>query len=192
MKIATWRWLSCGVLAFSMCLLARNSLFSADEDSKKAVAAAQKDVLELAEGKGNAQDVAKKHALEHVMHGFKLKNKGGIGVEGVAAPNKNGIEAQVITVAKTPMTKMELAKMSAGLIKMAQATQAIGKVAAYHKVDKPKEQPEWDKYNKDMMQQSEALIKAIKSMDPTAVKMVGNKLNQACNECHGKFRDANN
>jgi cytochrome c556 len=43
---------------------------------------------------------------------------------------------------------------------------------------------------KDMIESSESLKKAVQAGDTKAVKGAAGKLNQSCNECHGKFRDS--
>ncbi len=188
MRLFTRRWLACGLLALTLCLLHITSSLNGQAGTTSRIAAARKDILELVAGKGDPKDLARKHSLEDVMHGFKLKVKDGIGVEGVAAPNKNGIEAQIIALSKTAMTKDELAKMSKGLIQMAEITKAIGRVGSHHKLDNPKDQADWDTFTKDLIQQSEALLKAIKSADPVVVKTAASKLNKNCTDCHKRWR----
>ncbi len=170
-----------------------NGLGSAQANKAK-VEAAQKDVLDLVNGKGDPAALEKKHALEDIMHTMKRKDKGGIGVAGVPATTapKDGIEAQVQELAKGTKTAAQIKMMDPGWTKMAETIKAIGKISAHHKVDKPKDQPKWDKYNKDMIEQSEELIKAIKAKNPAMIKAAGSKLNQSCNECHSDFRDTTN
>src|SRR5690349_16200226 len=115
MRVWTQKWLGGGLLALGLCLLTWNDSIRAEAEDKKAAEAAQKAILDLSQGKGNAKQVAEKNTLDHVMRGFKLKTKGGIAVDGF-----NGIEAKVISLAKTPLTKDQLTKESAGLIKMAE------------------------------------------------------------------------
>lgn len=182
MTIISRKWLACAVLALGLCLMAKTSTYSADDDDKKAAAAAQKAILELAEGKGNAAALAKQHTLDHVMRSFKLKTKGGIDV-GVMP----GIEAKVIALSKKEMAKGDLSKESASLTKMSDVIKAIGDISGNYK--QKKDQKDWDKYMKDMIDQSAELKKAVKGMDTKAVKGAAGKMNQACNECHGKFRD---
>jgi cytochrome c556 len=188
--------LTSGVLVLSVCLLAVSSSYSADDpDEKKANKEAADAVLKLAKGSGNAQDIAKKNQIEYVMHGFKLRNKGGIGVGAKAgAVTPDGIEAKIINLAKKALQKGDLAKEADGLTQAAKVTKAIADISEFYapkekKADKdPKE---WKKYNDDMKMGADALIDAIKSGDPMKVKMAAGKLNQSCNECHGKFRDSN-
>lgn len=174
--------LACAVLALSLCLLAQNRSFSAADDDKKAAAEAQKAILDLAQGKGDPAALAKKYSLDHIMWAFKLKSKGGIDV-GVMP----GVEARIIALSKKELAKGDLAKEAASLTKMADVTKAIGDISAHYK--QKKDQKDWDKYMKDMIDQSEELKKAVKGMDTKGVKTASSKMNQACNECHGKFRD---
>ncbi len=186
MRTSTPKWLAGGVLAVGLCLIASASR-SADDDDKKEAAAAKKAVIELAEGKGDAKTIAKKYTLDHVMRSFKLVTKGGVKIPGT----EPGLEAKIQKMAKTPMAPNDLAKDSAGLIKLTEVTRAIGQIAAQTKI-KPaagKTQKDWDKFNKDMIEGAENLARAIKSGNPAMVKMAAGKLNQSCNECHGKFRD---
>ncbi len=182
MLVFSRKWLACAVLALSLCLLARNSSFSADADDKKAAAEAQKAILDLANGKGDSAALAKKYSLDHIMWAFKLKTKGGIDV------GFNGIEAKVIALSKKELPKGDLSKESANLTKMADVVKAIGQISAHYK--QKKDQKDWDKYMKDMIDQSAELKKAAAAMDPKGVKTSAGKMNQSCNECHGKFRDS--
>jgi len=172
-----------------LVLLLAGIAASADDDKLKAAAEARKDILELADGKGDPKAILGKHGLEATMYGFKLKGKGGIGVQGVQVAGKNGIEAQIIALAK--QGPANLGKDAAALTKLAEHTKAIGEISANHKVKAAagKTQKDWDKYNKDMIESSENLIKAIKGGAAKDVKTAASKLNQSCNECHAKFRD---
>src|SRR5262249_32772502 len=145
-------------------------------------------LLELSQGKGNAKDLAEKHSLEHLARAFRLKSKGGIGLDLEVEATKNGIECKIIMLVKKDLAPEELAKESAALIKMAQIIHAVGEIYAHvpHRNDKGKNV--WDKYNKDMIQGSQRLIEAIKSGNAKAVRTAAGKLNQSCCECHAIIR----
>ncbi len=169
---------SLGVLGLGLLFCAGTS--SGNDASNKAV-------LELAEGKGDPKTILKTHMLEEVMKAFKLQSKGGLKIAGT----EPGLEAKIQKLAKTEMAPAGIARDSAGLIKLTEVTRAIGQIAAQHKVTPAagKTQQQWDKFNKEMIEKAENLARAIKSGNPGMIKMAAGKLNQSCNECHGKFRD---
>jgi soluble cytochrome b562 len=212
MSLNTLRWAASGVLALCICLLAGPLVSSADDTDKKEREknikndkAAADDVIKLADGGGVAKDLAKKHEIGHVMHGFKLRTKDGMppinGRAGIGVGDKpgaiepDGIEAKIINLSKKkPMSKAELTKEADALVKAAKITRAIAEINEFYTPEKKmgdKDPKDYRKYNQDMIKGSDDLIDAIKKGDPMQVKKVASKLNQSCNDCHGKFRDNN-
>jgi hypothetical protein len=190
MRIHTVKKSVFGLLALSLGLLAGRSTFSApDEDDKKATAAAREAVIGLAQGKGDARSISEKHALEHVMNGFKLRTKGGIGVGSQGDGIKpDGIESKIQALTKGKMSPDDLRAQGPALIKMIQITRAIGDISAFYP-DPAKKDPEaWKKFNEDMIKATKDVQDAIKGNDPTKLKKSVSMLNTSCNECHEKFR----
>jgi len=201
MSLNLLKWTASGVLALSVCALAVSSSLSADdkdkekEEERKAVLAARTDVLKLANGGGgDPQAVAKKHMIEHVMRGFKLREKGGIGLgEKPEAITPDGIEAKILLWATKKLpTKQDLSKDSAAYVKGIEIVKTIADINEFYapKEKKGDKDPvKWKKFNEDMKVASKSLIEALKATDPGKVKIAAGKLNQSCNDCHGIFRD---
>src|SRR5262249_10991961 len=82
---------------------------------------------------GEAEAKKKEMDLEAVMHGFKLRNKGGIGFgeKPSANPTTDGIEARIIALSKKELTKKEAETQEKDLITMAQISAAIASVAIH-------------------------------------------------------------
>src|SRR4051794_5272661 len=89
------------LLAMAVALLAASSSQSADEDDKEQFKEAQKVIARIASTRGGdrqaAANAARKYTLEQVMHAFKPRAKGGMGVgdtPGKVTPD--GIEGKII------------------------------------------------------------------------------------------------
>lgn len=191
MSIHMSKWVACGALTLGVCLLAGVASRGADDD-KKLQAEVNKAVIALAEGKGDAKDLAKKYAIENVMRSLKLRDKGGIGIGKTKGTGPDGIEARLINLGKKAPTKGDLSKQGDDLTKAAEIVVAIGKISEYYapKEKKGDKDPKvWKKYNEEMIKNSKDLVDAIKSADGMQVKAAATKVNQACNECHSIFRD---
>jgi Cytochrome C' len=167
-----------GVLALSLCLLAGTNSFRADDDDKKAAAAAKEAVIKLAEGKGDAKDIAKNHTLENVMHTFKPAVKG-----------TKGIEGRILDLAKTQLPPGTLKKDAADLAKMMEITRVIGDISAYYDDPAKKNPRAWKKFNAEMIEATKGMQEASKGGNPAKVKTAANRLATSCNECHTMFRD---
>jgi len=186
------------VLALGLCLLAVRSSFSYDDDDKKAklkeLAEARAAIIELSQGKGDPKAIAKKHELGYVMAAFKLRAKNGIGVGPAAVsgnPKQDGIEAKIINMTGGKrMSRDELKAQTQDLIKMLEIAKAIGDIAtAENYPEEAKKDPKkWKKYNDDMVQVLKEAKEVVKSGDPMKVRVVFNKLDAACKECHTEFK----
>jgi len=185
MRIHVVKWSLCGTLALGLCLLAGTSSYSAD---KAEVVAARQAVLDLAAGKGDPKDIAKKHQLEDVMTGFKLRSKGGIGFGPAAAPGPDGIEAKIIALSKRELPAEQLKKEAADIAKMIDNTKAIGEISAHYTDPAKKAPAKWKKFNDDMIQATKDVQDAVKGNNPAKVKIAIGKLSSSCNDCHTEFR----
>lgn len=132
-------------------------------------------------------EALKKMDLEGVMHLFKLRDKGGLGVgDKPGAVKPDGIEAKIIQMAKKaapadakpPATDM-------GYIIAVIADVATGKCPVDKKTGE-KDPKDWAQWSKDMKDGAMELAKA-KSADEA--KKAAAKVNTACNNCHGVFRE---
>lgn len=190
MRIQAMKWTVCGVLALGLALLAvRNSSNAAWQNEKAQRAEAKKAIEDLADGKGDAIEIAKKHELENIMLGFKLRSKGGFGVGAKGQIMPDGIESKIQALTKGKMSPAQLMKEGPALIRMAQITKAIGEVAAHYPDPAKKDLKAWKKYNEDMVKSAKEVQDAIKGNDPTKLKSSVSRLSTSCNECHEKFRD---
>jgi hypothetical protein len=162
-----------------------------EEDAKKLakIKAAGAAVDLLTQGKMKAADIQKAHDLEFVMYVFKPSSKGGLG-------KGDGFEVRIKDLASKkapPLAKAALAAEADDLIRLATVTKAIAEVNDFYtptKKEKDKDPKDWRIYTGEMKQSSMDLIDAVKGMDPDAVKKAATKLNNACSQCHAKFRDA--
>ncbi len=170
---------------------------AADED-KEAREAIEKLAETVAKGdkdaaKKQAEEVAKKVELSAVMETFKLRAKGGRGVGKTAnAITPDGIEAQIMGLAKKEPAAAALNKTAADLEEMANITTAIAFLAEAHTPKKKvgdKDPKDWKQWVQDMQAASGDLAKAAKAKDGPGIKTAATKLNSACNNCHGVFRD---
>jgi hypothetical protein len=160
---------------------------------------ANKDILDLAkdlqEGKDGATkvaDIRKKYELEEVMHGFKHSTKGGIGYEGGPRGATDGIEMKVINLSKKELSAAELAREKQALVKLAYINAAIADVATKFAPTAPKGgkgAKEWNAYAADMKKSALDLSAAAKGSDASRLKKAAANLTNACNGCHGDFRD---
>jgi soluble cytochrome b562 len=171
-----------------------------DDEDDKEIKAAQKDVLDLTKdvtgGKAD-KDIAEKagkikkkyEELNTVMHIFKPKAKGGIGL----GKNGEGIELKIISLGKRKLAGPALTKEKDELIKMADINVAMAAVAKHYAPSKPKGgkgKKDWDGHADDMKKAAEELRKAAKAGNADDVKKAANNLNNSCNNCHTDFRDS--
>jgi Cytochrome C' len=193
------KWAFLSLLALGVVVLSVTSSYSADDDDdKKAVKAAADDVIKLVDTKGDvskeAEALAKKHEIDKVMHGFKPRLRGGIGIGAVpGAVMPDSIELKIIDLGKqkVPAIKKELAMKSADLQKMAEITRAIAEINEFYApTPAGKKNPKlYKKFNDDMKKTSKDLIEAIKMADAEKVKAAATSLTKSCNECHSEFRN---
>lgn len=187
-----------GLLGLGIWLLAVPAGRSADKDNP-----AKGDIIKLADeiGKGDsgakgAAGIHKKlgeDGLGDVMHLFKPRPKGGIGVG--AAPGgitPDGIEFKIQAMSKRALPAASLAKNKAALQKMADQIQAISEVTKLYvpKEKKAGKDPaNWKKYAGEMEKGSKDLRDAIKGGNAGQAKKAATDINAACNNCHSEFRD---
>lgn len=166
----------------------------ADEDAAKA----QKDILDLAKDLEGGKDVAAKVAsikkkyedLNTLMHAYKPRGKGGIGV-GPKGPG-DGIELKIINLGKRALSKAALEKEKDDLVKAGYINLALAKITDAYAPAKPKGgkgPKDWKKHVEDMEKGSKDLIEAAKKGDAPALKKAAANLNNSCNNCHTDFRD---
>ncbi len=176
-------------LALVLCfgLQARTNL------DEKENAEAQAAVLKMADKLGCtdlARSIARENAIEHVMHQFKPRTKGGIGIGCNAPPGvKDGIELTMIDLAndKRGFTRDAVDKLGNDLVKVAQQTQAIAEINDYYIPRFKREDRDpavLKQMNNDMKAGAADLAKAAQARDVAAVKAAANKINNSCVGCH--------
>jgi hypothetical protein len=165
---------------------------------KKAADEAQKEVLAVVkmveEGKDGealakqALAIKKKDVeLNHLMHAYKLKEKGGLGY-GEKADPKSGIEAKIIALqrtAKGPSVET-LRKERKALIRLARVNIAMAEIARPHFL-KPidgRTKKDWDGSLDEQKQAAYDLIAAVENEDGPAVARAAKELLNACTNCH--------
>ncbi len=184
-------------LALGTWCLVAPATWSADDDDKAKIQEAQQKVLKLAEAAGGdaqklAASLAKDADLGHVMHVFKPRDKGGVGVGSKAGGiTPDSIELMIIAMAKKAPAKTELTKHAADYAKMADVTRAVAEVALI-RVPAPaagKKPEDWKKFSEQMKAGAQELKDTLKDADPKKLKAAAGKLNASCNDCHAIFRD---
>jgi hypothetical protein len=189
------------VLVLGIWVMGMAGTAGADADDDKAILAAQKDVVALArdiEKGADAKKVARKAAaikkkyedLNHVMQLYKPTPKKGLGV--LPKGKGDGIELKIIALTKRA-PKTDLTKYQKEyLFKLGYVNLAMAEVTRLY-VPKPKggkTEKDWKQSCDDMAKATKELIGALNKSDPKAVKKAADNLNNACNTCHGDFRDA--
>jgi cytochrome c556 len=184
------------LLVVSIGLLATNNAAGADDEDDKQIKAARKEILALAKEIENgkvdakrAQAIRKKYAeLNHLMIGFKPRDKNGIGY----GPKGEAIDSKLNSLGKRALAKDTLDKEAAALVKMAYINLAYAEIAYHYAPLKPKAgkgPKEWKQYTADWKTGTKDFIGAVKKGDAEAVKKAANNLHNTCNSCHSDFRD---
>lgn len=187
-------------LGLALIIGVHGSAKPAAEDEAYADIKKQADLV----GKKNWDDLAKdgkalakKHEdMLDIMNAFKLR-KGKIAGIGVGdtpeAIQPDGIEAKIINISKKPMNPTTLEKEQKDLIRMAEISAAIASITVHQcpveKKTKDRDPKDWNKWMKDMYDESNELIKALKEKNALGVKSAAFRLNGTCVECHAVFRD---
>lgn len=150
-------------------------------------------ILDLAEGKGNAADIAAKAKLGDVMQAFKPRSKGGLGIGPTPdAIKPDGIEQKLIDLgnSKRRLSESDLIEQSDALARVADATKAISELAVvYADKDGKKNPTKWKKYAGDLTDSAAELAVAARRSDGDAIKKAASKIVKSCIDCHADFRE---
>lgn len=180
MTIRGIKGLCCGMLTLSMLVLAIETTFSADGKP------GHQEIQDVADGKASAKDVSSKFSTEDIMHAFKPRAKGGLGVGKAGEIVPDAIELKINALAKKSLAAPTLTKEAAAIARMGELTRAIGEITL---LQVPKKNvADWKKYTQDMITSSKNLTAAVKE-SPEAVNKAAKKVAASCNDCHAKFRD---
>mgnify|MGYP002778041848 CR=1 FL=1 len=186
-------------LIVGLSLLAYATPYVVSQDNK--AKPIQKDLLEIAADLEAGKDVAakvkafrKKHTdLDEVMHAYKPRGRGGVGVDSKANDKTDGLELKFNALAKRALAPAALKKEKELLIKAAYVNLAMAKITLEYPPERPKNgkgAKEWTKLTQEMEKGTKEMIEALKKDDPAALKKAVTEVNNACNTCHSEFRDA--
>jgi cytochrome c556 len=162
------------------------------EDAKEVNAAVSKLVGKNPDAKAIAE-LAKKYSLDELMHVFKFRAKGGLGVgETAGAITPDGIEAKLQGLQKKEADKADLAKNGKAYATMGEVSLILAELSEAHtpKDKKGEKDPKkWLEFVEKMRKGSKDLVAASNKGDGKGVKSAAKVLNDSCVECHGIFRD---
>ena len=162
------------------------------EDAKEVNAAISKMVGKTADTKAIAE-LAKKYSLDELMHVFKFRAKGGLGVgETAGAITPDGIEAKLQGLLKKEADKADLAKNGKAYATIGEVSLILAEISEAHtpKDKKGEKDPKkWKEFVEKMRMGSKDLITASNKSDAKGLKKAAKELNDSCIECHGIFRD---
>lgn len=162
------------------------------EDAKEVNAVISKLVGTKPDAKAIAE-LAKKYSLDELMHVYKFRNKGGLGVgETPGAITPDGIEAKLQGLQKKEADKADLSKNGKAYATMGEVSLILADLSEAHtpKEKKGEKDPKkWKEFVEKMRKGSNELIAASSKGDSKALKSAAKTLNDSCVECHGIFRD---
>ena len=167
---------------------------------KKEVDVAVKEIAdELKKGnkaaaKKMADDAAKNlDEISDMMHLFRPRNKGGLGVGPIplANPAKDGIEVMIRDLARD--VPGGIAKQAAGLEAMGYYIAAMGELANAAVGKAPsggkKTKKAWTEMSEDMRVLGLAFAKASAAKGAQEIKTAAGRVNVNCNKCHSIFKE---
>jgi hypothetical protein len=143
----------------------------------------------------DGQVIGSTYSLLDVMTVFK-KRKPGPGVGGIGVGDKpganlpDGIEAKIISLSKR-VSPADLNR-AADLKRIAQIAAAVASVATHLPNENARatlaDTMKWQKYAREMHENSLDLIKVLDGKDPAKVKSAALKLWGSCARCHADYR----
>jgi hypothetical protein len=148
-----------------------------------------------AKAKKLADDAAKNlDEISDMMHLFRPRNKGGLGVGPIplANPAKDGIEVMIRDLARD--VPGGIAKQAAGLEAMGYYIAAMGELANAAVGKAPtgggkKTKKAWTEMSEDMRVLGVAFAKASAAKGAQEIKTAAAKVNANCNKCHSIFKE---
>jgi hypothetical protein len=185
-------------LMVGLCLLACATPDVLAQGPKPVIKEIQEIAADLEAGKDVTAKVKafrKKHDdLDEVMHTYKPRMRGGVGVDPKADAKLDSLELRISRLAtKAALAPAALKKEKELLLKAAYVNLAMAKITLEYAPEKPKGgkgAKEWTKLTQDMEKGTKEMIDALKKEDPAALKKAAIEVNNACNTCHSDFRDA--
>lgn len=147
-----------------------------DDGAKKMATGAAKNIEELGD----------------LMHMFRPRNKGGLGVGEKALPNptKDGIEVYLRDLARdVPATIAKQAEALETTGYWIAAMAELSHAKAPTKDVGKKTKKAWNTYSADMREAGLAFAKAATGKGAQEIKTAAAKVNASCNNCHSIFKD---
>jgi hypothetical protein len=185
------------MVGLSLLAYATPYVSSQDAKAKPILKEIQEIAADLEAGKdvtAKVKSFRKKHTdLDEVMHTYKPRGRGGVGVDPKADAKGDGLEMKFNALAKRALAPAALKKEKDLLLKAAYVNAAMAKITLEYPPEKPKGgkgAKEWAKLTKEMEKGTMEMIEAIKKDDPAALKKAVTDVNNACNTCHSDFRDS--
>lgn len=197
----TARFLTAGgvlLLALAFAANAPARYFDEIEDARKDVTqlakmyADAKGKIDEAKVKAITAAIKKKYDdMGPLMSIYKPSDKKGVGFNPAKKGKGDGMEKRIIDLGKRAPTADILAKEKDLLVRMATYNLAMHAISRAYAPEKPKAgkgAKEWNKYNDEMKEGTEAFLTAVRANNPGGVKKAAERINAACNDCHTDFR----
>ncbi len=192
------RYLMVGITSVAVLGLAYLSVAAAAQEGKD-IPATVKKIAELIKKKDDA-GAAKVAAaagknieeLSDLMHMFRPRNKGGLGVgdKAMANPTKDGIEVYLRDLARdVPATVAKQAEALETTGYWIAAMADLSHAKAPTKDQGKKTKKAWNTYSADMREAGIAFAKAATGKGAQEIKTAAAKVNASCNNCHSIFKD---
>ncbi len=196
LRMRTWM-AGVSLLALAALVWTGTTVAGGDEaaQTKMVLDIAAKMKTDKAEGMKMAAAFAKKlDSLENVMHGFKPRKKGGIGVGPTAGEiTPDGIELYINQTQRDGITATALAKQAKAVEDMAYQTAAIAEIARnFESKDLfkgKKTKKDWQDFAERTREGSLKLAAAAQAKGAAEIKTASKAVNDACNACHSLFRE---
>ena len=126
--------------------------------------------------------------LDDLMHLFKKRDKGGIGLGAKAGSvMPDGIEPKLISMEKNTLSASALKSEAESLEEMGYVIAAMAKVTRLKPPAKSKGK-DWNGWCDDLVVSGTKLSAAAKSQSAADLKAVAKKINESCNACHSTYR----
>jgi hypothetical protein len=168
----------------------RASLDAATNEAVNGIA----DMLEKNDTAGAKKAAAAlaKEDYENVMHGFKPRNKKGIGVgtkPGAVTPD--GVELKINAIARDGITAPVLAKEKDALVRMGYVTQAMGQytLAKPWEPDQGKKTKQaWNEWAEKLAATAQEFTAAAKAGSAADTTKAAKNIKNTCDGCHAVFK----
>jgi hypothetical protein len=148
---------------------------------------------DTAGAKKQAEEIAKKVAMDDLMHLFALRTKKGLGVgskPGLVSPD--GIERKLMDLAKKPLDATQLAAESQALTEMGYSMAALAHITLAKPPDKDegkKKKKDWVAWSGELQQLALDFAAAAKDKKAADLHKIARAADGTCTKCHDIFRE---